>query len=299
VKTAAEFSPPAASGREGAPGLTRAPTPEQVMAQAGSENFPVASFVLPRAVRADLLAIYGFARLIDDAGDESEGDRAALLDELEVDLGRVWGGAPRHPLLVRLAPTVARHRLPPEPFRALIEANRRDQLVHDYRTMDELLGYCALSANPVGELVLRIFGLGTPARIALSDKVCSALQLLEHWQDVGEDHAAGRIYLPAEDRARHGVAEAELGAPSASPALRALLAYEVAYARELLDAGAPLIGTMRGRPRLAVSAFVAGGRAGLRAIERVGYDVLGRSASAGPRLRLWELVRTLARGGRR
>jgi phytoene/squalene synthetase len=127
------------------------------MAQAPSENFPVASRLLPAGVRADLLAVYGFARLVDDAGDEAPGDRLALLDELEHDLERAFAptGAPGNPLIAALRSTVAAHALPIEPFRRLIEANRRDQLVNRYRSFDELVGYCALSADPVGELVLR------------------------------------------------------------------------------------------------------------------------------------------------
>ncbi len=175
------------------------------MAQAGSENFPVASRVLPASVRGHLLALYGFARLVDDAGDEAHGDRLGLLDQLEADLERAFTGTARNPLLVALQPTLAQCSLPIAPFRRLIEANRRDQLVHRYQTFEELLGYCELSANPVGELVLGIFGAATPERIALSNRVCSGLQLVEHWQDIAEDFGRGRVYLPAEDRDRFGV----------------------------------------------------------------------------------------------
>jgi squalene synthase HpnC len=273
-----------------------APEPGTVMAQARHENFPVASLLVPKRVRAHLLAVYGFARLVDDAGDEVAGDRVALLDELDADLERVWGGAPRNPLIARLQPTVAACSLPIEPFRKLIEANRRDQLVDRYETYEDLLGYCELSANPVGELVLRIFGAATPERLALSDKVCSALQLAEHWQDVGEDHERGRIYLPLEDLRRFGVAEAELGAPGASPAVRSLMEFEVWRACELLDEGAPLVRTLSGRARLAVAAFVAGGRSALGAIERAGYEVLGAPPRAGHARRAIEAVRTLIAG---
>jgi squalene synthase HpnC len=273
-----------------------APEPRTVMAQARHENFPVASLLLPRRVRGHLLTVYGFARLVDDAGDEAAGDRLALLDELEADLERVWGGAPRNPLIARLQATVTACDLPIEPFRKLIDANRRDQRVDRYETYEDLLGYCELSANPVGELVLRIFGLATSMRLALSDKVCSALQLAEHWQDVGEDHARGRIYLPLEDLRQFGVAEAELAAPAASPALRSLVAFEVGRARDLLDEGAPLIRTLSGRPKLAVAAFVAGGRSALEAIERAEYQVLGAPPRAGRARRGLEALRTLIGG---
>jgi squalene synthase HpnC len=273
-----------------------APEPRTVMAQARYENFPVASLLLPKRARAHLLAVYGFARLVDDAGDEAAGDRVALLDELDADLERVWGGTPRNPLIARLQPTVTACGLPIEPFRRLIEANRRDQVVDHYETYADLLGYCELSANPVGELVLRIFGMATAERLALSDKVCSALQLTEHWQDIGEDYARGRIYVPREDLRRFGVPEAELGAPAASPALRSLIEFEVRRARQLLDEGAPLVRMLSGRPKIAVAAFIAGGRSALAAIERAGFEVLGSTVRAGHARRALEAVRTLIRG---
>jgi squalene synthase HpnC len=271
----------------------RLPTASAVMVQARSENFPVASVLLPRRERAHLLAVYGFARLVDDIGDEVEGDRLALLDALEADLERVWRGAPRHPLLVRLAATVSECHLPIEPFRGLIEANRRDQSVLRYNTYEQLLDYCALSAATVGELVLAIFGRATPDRLALSANVCSALQLVEHWQDVGEDYRNGRIYLPAEDLRRFEVPETDLGAPTASQALRRLMAFEVQRARALLDQGAPLAHSLSGRQRLAVQLFVGGGRSALAAIERSGFDVLGGQTRASKARRTVDLTGAL------
>jgi squalene synthase HpnC len=267
------------------------------MAQAKTENFPVASLLLPRRVRAHLLALYGFARLVDDVGDEAEGDRLALLDELEADLKRVWGGTPQNPLIAQLVPTVAACQLPIDPFRRLIEANRRDQIMRRYETFDDLLGYCTLSASTIGELVLRIFDLATPERLALSDKICTALQLTEHWQDVAEDYGRGRIYLPGEDLRRFGVAESDLAAREASPQLRELLAFEVARTRQLLDEGAPLARQLPRRYGFAVAAFAAGGRSALKAIERAGYDVLSTRARAGIARRALELIETLIRGG--
>jgi squalene synthase HpnC len=243
------------------------------------------------------MAIYGFARLVDDIGDEAEGDRLALLDVLEADLDRVYDGEPRHPLMQRLALTVRACGMPRRPFERLIEANRRDQVQARYATFGELVGYCDLSANPVGELVLYVFGVATPERIELSDRVCTALQLVEHWQDVAEDFARGRVYLPAEDLERFGVTDADLQASddsSLSPSgrrtgerLRELMAFEVARAHELLDEGAPLVGTLRGRARVAVAGYVGGGRANADAIVGAGYDVLAGppKASGAARLR--------------
>jgi squalene synthase HpnC len=273
------------------------PSPAAVMAQAGAENFPVASRLLPPRVRADLLAVYGFARLVDDIGDQATGDRLAMLDEVEADLERLWAGeTPRHQLIAGLQAAKTEHGLPIQPFRALIEANRRDQRVHRYATFAELVGYCELSANPVGELVLRIFDAATPERLELSNHVCTALQLAEHCQDVAEDYAAGRIYLPQEDLSRFGVAETDLARPSTPAALRQLMAFEVQRAGELLDQGAPLARTLRGRPAFAVRAFVAGGRAALTAIERSGYDVLAVQPRAGRTRRAGALLRELWRG---
>jgi squalene synthase HpnC len=244
------------------------------MARAQGENFPVASRVLPRRVRSHLLAVYGFARLVDELGDSVQGDRPAALDWLEGDLDRAFQGRAEHPLLARLAPTIRECALPREPFARLIEANRVDQRVTRYETWEQLRGYCALSADPVGELVLGVLGVATPARIALSDSICTALQLTEHCQDVSEDLANGRVYLPREDLERFGCTSADLAAAHAGDALRGVLAFEVARARGLLCEGAPLIRQLRGRASLAVAAFVAGGRAALEAIERADYDVL-------------------------
>jgi squalene synthase HpnC len=271
------------------------------MARAAGENFPVASLLLPRRARAHLLAIYGFARLTDELGDAAPGDRLAALDELEADLDRAFEGRAEHPLLVRLQRTVRECDLPRDPFARLIEANRVDQRVSRYETWEQLRAYCALSADPVGELVLRVLGAATPARIALSDSICTALQLTEHCQDVAEDHAAGRVYLPAEDLVRFGCTPEKLPdalAGEAAPLaqLRAVLAFEVSRARGLLAAGRPLLGELHGRARIAVAAFIAGGEAALDAIERAGYDVRGGPPRATRARRARALAQVLLRG---
>ncbi|HXF20594.1 MAG TPA: squalene synthase HpnC [Streptosporangiaceae bacterium] len=262
--------------------------------QASGENFPVALRLLPARYRQRLAAVYGFARAVDDMGDEAPpGERARLLDELEADLGRLYQfqdvslrngagpapdgtgpGQPRIGVIRALAPAVAECAIPQRPFTDLIQANRQDQVVTRYRTFDELAGYCELSANPVGQVVLHVFGAATPDRILLSDRVCTALQLAEHWQDVAEDFQAGRIYLPGEDMDRFGCQEADLAAGRAGLQLKELLAFEVRRARSLLDEGAPLVGNLHGAARVAVAGYVAGGRAALAAIAAAGYDVL-------------------------
>jgi squalene synthase HpnC len=259
--------------------------------KAAHENFPVAPFFLPRAWRDDLMAVYGYARLVDDIGDgdlapggadarhlgvapEWAEDRLAMLDAFEADLARVFDSSPRHPLLRALQPTVRRCGLTPEPFLGLIEANRQDQLVRRYETYDELLAYCELSANPVGRLVLGITGTTTPERLRRSDSICTALQIVEHLQDVAEDLGRDRIYLPAEDMKAFHVTEDDLARPTGGASVRALIAFEAQRARELLHDGTPLVGSVHGRLRLLLAGFTAGGLAALDAIAAAGFDVL-------------------------
>ena len=227
-------------------------------------------------MRRDLQAIYGFARLADDIGDEYAGDRLAALDALEAELDGAFAGRARHPLLVLLQPTLRERALPREPFARLIEANRVDQRLTRVEDFAGLRAYCALSADPVGELVLHVFGQATPENVALSDAICSALQIVEHLQDVAEDFAAGRIYLPAEDLARFGCGEAELSRAPASPALRRIVAFEAARARELLREGDALVARLDQPARTAIAAFAAGGLAALDALEAGEYDVTSR-----------------------
>jgi squalene synthase HpnC len=273
------------------------PSAEVVLARAPGENFTVASALLGRRTTRHLRAIYGYARLVDELGDSAEGDRLELLDVLEEELDRTFAGTPRHPLLQELAETIRACRLPKAPFVRLLEANRRDQLQGDYESFADLLSYGELSANPVGELVLYVFGAATKERIALSDDVCTALQLVEHWQDVGEDARRGRVYLPREDRDRFGVSRGELEAPTASAALRRLLAFECERASVLLDSGAELVRSLRGRARLAVAGYVGGGRAALHALGDCGYDVLAVHARPSRARRAWFSLRSLGGTG--
>jgi squalene synthase HpnC len=222
-----------------------------------------------------------------------------MLDAYEDDLRRVFDPAadPSHPLLRALRPTVRRCGLTPELFLGLIEANRQDQKVRRYATYQDLLGYCELSANPVGRLVLAITGTVTPERIRRSDAICTALQIVEHLQDVAEDLGRDRIYLPAEDMESFGVNETDLTAKKAGARTRALMAFEAERAGHLLNEGAALVGSVRGRLRLLLAGFVGGGRAALRALADKEYDVLPRA----PKATRWSLLRevgsTLRREG--
>jgi len=296
-----------------ATGPARTADPERgTLDKAADENFPVAPFFLPQAWRTDLMAVYGFARLVDDIGDgdlapggadarllgvapEAADDRLVLLDAFEADLRRVFDGTPQHPLLRRLQPTVRRRSLTPEPFLGLIAANRQDQLVKRYETYDDLLAYCELSANPVGRLVLAVTGTATPERIRRSDAVCTALQIVEHLQDVAEDLGRDRIYLPAQDMKRFHVQEADLAVPTAGASVRALIAYEAERARDLLNEGTPLVGSVHGRLKLLLAGFVAGGKAAIQAIAAAEYDVLPGPPKPG-RIQLLRQVGTTLRG---
>ncbi|WP_433152531.1 squalene synthase HpnC [Actinomadura nitritigenes] len=261
------------------------------------ENFPVAARFLPARHRAHLLDVYGYARLVDDIGDEAPPDeRAGLLDLVDRDLDRIYAGAvPEIPLMRALARTVHECRIPEEPFRRLVRANRQDQVVTRYGTFDELLGYCTLSADPVGHIVLHVFGAATPARLRLSDRICSALQVIEHCQDVGEDHRNGRVYLPADDLRRFGCTEDDFRAAVTPTRLRGVIALQAGRAGRLLAEGAPLVRTLPGFARAAVAGYAAGGLAALAALDRRAYDVLAGPPRPGKTRLLAEWSRMLGR----
>ncbi len=247
------------------------------MTQRGAENFPVVLRAVPARPRAHLLAVYGFARLVDDIGDEYDGDRLAALDWVEEELGRVRRGGATHPVMVQLTPLLTELDIDDEPFLALIEANRLDQLKHRYQTQAELAEYCTLSANPVGRLVLAIFDAATAERIALSDAVCTGLQLVEHLQDIREDYVEkGRIYFPADEMARFGVDEDDLAQVRATEQLRRLVAHQCDAARGLLSRGDPLVASLTGWAKMTVAGYAAGGLAALDAIAGADYDVLAK-----------------------
>ncbi len=265
-----------------------------------AENFPVALRVLPRRLRVDLAAVYDVTRVIDDLGDEAPGDRTALLCAFRNDLDTIWaGGEPTLPVLRRLAGTVRARGLSRQPFADLIEANLRDQVVGEYASYADLRAYCALSANPVGRLVLELFGASTPQRVAWSDQICTGLQIVEHCQDVAEDRRAGRVYLPQDDLARFGVAATDLDAVDTSVGLRRLIAFEVGRAVDLVAAGTPLLAELHGWARLAVTGYVAGGRAAATALRRTDWAVLPTAAPVRRTDVLRELVQGWTRSGRR
>src|SRR5947207_3168428 len=235
-----------------------------VAKRARTENFPVASLLFPRRLRPHLRAVYGFARLLDIRRDEVEGNRLAALDELEREVDACYAGEPAWPVMRVLQPTIREFSLEREPFLRLIEANRMDQRIVEYRSWDDLKEYCRHSADPVGRLVLGLLQLDRePELVAASDNVCTGLQLVNFLQDVPRDLELGRVYLPAEDRRRFG--DPALDRPSEE--LRALLRFEAVRADALLRRGDVLRARIGGRLGRAVGLFARGGLAAVAALD--------------------------------
>ncbi|HZO82874.1 MAG TPA: squalene synthase HpnC [Candidatus Binataceae bacterium] len=249
------------------------------LARSHYENFTIASWLMPRAMRPHMHAIYAYARIADDFADEEKS--LARLDEWERELDLAYAGAPRHPVFVALADTARRFAIPRQPFADLLRAFRSDVNFQGFETIDDLMEYARYSANPVGHLVLYLFGYRDAERQALSDMVCSGLQLANFWQDVALDLDKGRVYLPRRDLARFGVSVDDLRAHRAGEGFIALMRHEADYARRLLVKGAALAETVDGRLRRDILMFAGGGLAILRALARVGYDVFHRRPRLG------------------
>jgi squalene synthase HpnC len=247
-----------------------------VAKRARRENFPVASLAFPRQLRPHIRALYAYARLVDILGDELDGGppaRLAALNELEREVNAAFAGQASWAVLVEAQPTIREFDLPREPFMRLIEANRMDQRISHYESWDDLKGYCVHSADPCGRLVLGVLRrLDDAEAVALSDDVCTGLQLVNFLQDVPRDLALGRVYLPAEDRRRFEVSE--LARPNEP--LRRLQEFEADRARGLLASGEPLGRRLGGRTGRAVTAFARGGLAAIEALERADFDVFSR-----------------------
>jgi squalene synthase HpnC len=242
------------------------------------ENFHVASWFLPARLRPHFYSIYAYCRIADDLGDEvgNREQSLALLDLWGRELDACYRGEATHPVFVALAETIRACNIPQKPFADLLVAFRQDQTVTRYPAMDDVLGYCEYSANPVGRLVLYAGGYREPDMFTLSDFTCTALQLANFWQDVGSDYGRGRIYLPLKDMERYGVGEGVIAQRQATPSFRELLRYQVQYARELFAKGLPLIEMVDRELALDLDLFSRGGLEILHAIERAGYDVLSK-----------------------
>lgn len=276
---------------EVAPTLEEARAYCKHLAETHYENFHVASWFLPKALRPHFHSIYAYCRISDDLGDEV-GDTSAALALLDLwgrELDACYEGRARHPVFVALHETIHACAIPKEPFADLLVAFHQDQTVTRFATMQDVFAYCRYSANPVGRLVLYACGEVSEEKFGLSDATCTALQMANFWQDVRSDYEMrGRIYLPLEDMARFGVGEETIAAGVATREFRELLRYEVDFARELFEQGLPLIGMVNRELALDLDLFSRGGLEILRAIERRHYDVLsGRPAiSKGTKLHL-------------
>jgi squalene synthase HpnC len=269
----------------------------RALARSHYENFPVASLLLPARLRDPVAAIYAFARSADDIADEGSADphqRRAQLDAMAAELDLIETGGPSDtPLFAALADSVRRYRLPTALLHDLLSAFRQDVDKQRYADFGELMDYCRRSANPVGRLLLNLSGHNSERNLALSDAICSALQLINFLQDIFQDYEENaRIYLPADEMQRFGVDEACIAGRESSPALRALVRFQIERAARLLRSGSPLGTNLSGRFGLEVRAIVLGGSRILEKLHRQD-DLFSRPRlGRGDRLRIaWGAVR--------
>ncbi len=264
------------------------------------ENFTVGGLVLPQRVRGDVANVYAYCRWADNLADETAGSGQGLplLWWWQTELDACYEGRTRHPVFVALRQTIRKFDIPRQPFADLLTAFRQDQTVCRYQTFEDLLGYCRNSANPVGKIVLCLAECQDPERVALSDSICTGLQLANFWQDVARDWQMGRVYVPLEDCRRFGVDQAALGVAPCTPPVRDLMAMQVERAERYLREGMPLLARMPRPWQLSVALFAHGGLEILKAIRRQNYDVLSRrpTVSKPAKLRLmagcwWRLRR--------
>jgi squalene synthase HpnC len=251
------------------------------MAVGHYENFPVASLLLPAALRRPVEIIYRFARSADDFADEGNDPAEVRLAKLSVYQARLEtiakGEFPDDPLFRDLAKIIREHALPLQLFRDLLDAFAQDVTKKRYADYEEVLDYCRRSANPVGRLLLHLFKQTTDSDLRRSDAICSALQLVNFWQDVDIDYTKdNRVYLPQDELARFGVTERHLREKIADPPWRRLMSFQVDRARQLLLSGEPLGRALPGRIGLEIRATMQGGLRILEKIDAVGYDVFRR-----------------------
>ena len=242
------------------------------------ENFPVGSLVMPRRLRKPTHAVYAFARTADDIADEGDADDAARLqglDDLVQELDRIGNGErPQSALMQRLQDEAIRpFQMPLEPFYDLLSAFKQDVVKKRYQNFGELVDYCRRSANPVGRIMLHLYDETDPVSIARSDGICTALQLINFWQDVAVDWQKGRVYIPQDDLVRFNVTEAQIGAGQADLAFQRLMAYECERTFQMLKAGSPLGKTLKGRIGLELRMIVVGGQLILQKLDGCRYDV--------------------------
>lgn len=241
------------------------------------ENFPVASILMPRRLRRPVAAIYHFARAADDIADEGElsaEERLKQLDAFRAELARIAAKeTPLTPLFQHLATEVRQHALPMQPLYDLLDAFSQDVVKKRYADFDDLLDYCRRSANPVGNLLLHLYDEATEVNLKYSDAICTALQLINFWQDVAKDWAIGRVYLPQDELAQYGVTEKQIAQHEAKEAWRKLMRFQVDRARSMMLSGAPLGSILGGRIGLEMRMIIAGGLRILDKLEAAQYDI--------------------------
>ena len=251
------------------------------------ENFPVASLLLPARLREPVNAIYAFARSADDIADEgslSDQERLHELDRYRAELDAIEAGRQtQDPVFLRLRPAIADHGLPLQLFRDLLDAFSQDVVKKRYADFGELMDYCRRSADPIGRLLLHLYGIDQPKSQSLSDAVCSSLQLINHWQDVAIDWQKGRVYLPQDELARFGIAESQIAEGRWDAAWAAMMDFQIDRARAMMAAGSPLVHELPGRIGLELRLIVASGFRMLDKLQRVRGDVFRRRPVIGKR----------------
>jgi hydroxysqualene synthase len=272
------------------------------LARAHYENFPVGSLLIPRDRRRHVYSVYAFARIADDFADEgyetgewTESRRLEALDDWERKLEDCYRGRADHPVFVALAETAQELRLPIQLFSRLLSAFKQDVVKRRYADFDEVLDYCERSANPVGRLVLLLFGYREERLHDLSDCICTALQLANFWQDVEVDVRKDRIYLPQNEMARFGVGDDDLRERRFSERYAALLKFQVERTWELFNRGKPLPNLVGGRLAFELRLTWLGGTRILERVEKLGYDTL----NARPRISTGDKIALLVKALRR
>jgi squalene synthase HpnC len=285
---------PAPTGRTALPWLDPAAGPTSVsrayeyceeFARAHHESYPVASRLVPAELRPHLIALYAFARAADDFADEPayEGHRAEALDAWHDELHRCFHGEAQHPVFIALADTIDRRDLPLPPFEDLLAAFRMDMHTTRYATFSNLRGYTARSAEPVGRLLLALFGYRDPELVRFADEISTALQLTNFWQDLAADVARDHVYVPVEDLHFFGVTEADLKALKPTRAIRDLLRFQVARTRALYERGRPLLAKLGNDLRLELALIWLIGTTLLDKIEDADFDVFTQRPAIGAR----------------
>ncbi|HEY3328112.1 MAG TPA: squalene synthase HpnC [Novimethylophilus sp.] len=258
------------------------------LANAHYENFPVASVLLPMRLRRPIGLIYAFARNADDFADEGEllpEQRLALLDGYRRQLDRIGAGkTPDDPLFIALAGIIQQYGLPLQLFHDLLDAFSQDVVKTRYENLGEVMDYCRRSANPVGRLLLHLYGETDERNLAYSDAICSALQIINFLQDVAIDYRKNRIYLPQDDLRKFHIAEQQIAAGDPGGAWWPLMQFEIERTRRLLQAGAPLGLALKGRIGLEMRSIIAGGETILRKLHRSHGDMFNHR----PVLRPWD-----------